>query len=175
MTKFAKLILDPNTIRYELEKALHLATSGRPGPCWLDIPVDVQAAQIDPGDAGWLRARKGIGAVLLPENVGGIVGEVLEKSTRRSSPVLLIGTGVRLAGALDLLEIADVLKIPVATAWTPDLLSTENPYYCGRQEHHRHACGKFHGAECRLRADARRAHVRPAGQLQLEIVRALRL
>ena len=48
ITKYAKLVLDPLRIRYELERALHLATSGRPGPCWLDIPVDVQSTQIDP-------------------------------------------------------------------------------------------------------------------------------
>jgi acetolactate synthase-1/2/3 large subunit len=133
MTKYAKLILDPNTIRYELEKALHLATSGRPGPCWLDIPVDVQSAQIDPEALIGYDPDKGR-PVYLPENVSTIVGEVLEKIRAAERPVLLVGTGVRLAGALDLLEeIADLLKIPVATAWTPDLLPTDNPYYCGRQ------------------------------------------
>ncbi|HEX4139952.1 MAG TPA: thiamine pyrophosphate-binding protein [Candidatus Methylacidiphilales bacterium] len=133
MTKYAKLILDPNTIRYELEKALHLATSGRPGPCWLDIPVDVQSAQIDPEKLAGYEPEKER-PVYLPENVGAIAGEVLEKIRAAERPVLLVGTGVRIAGALDLLEeIAAVLKIPVATAWTPDLLPTDNPYYCGRQ------------------------------------------
>jgi acetolactate synthase-1/2/3 large subunit len=133
MTKYAKLILDPTTIRYELEKALHLATSGRPGPCWLDIPVDVQSAQIDPDSLAGYEPDKEK-PVFLPENVGEIVGEVLEKIRAAERPVLLVGTGVRVAGALDLLEqIAAVLKIPVATAWTPDLLPTDNPYYCGRQ------------------------------------------
>jgi len=133
MTKYAKLILDPNTIRYELEKALYLATSGRPGPCWLDIPVDVQSAQIDPDKLAGYEPEKER-PVYLPENVSAIVSEVLEKIRTAERPVLLVGTGVRLAGALDLLEeIAGVLKIPVATAWTPDLLPTDNPYYCGRQ------------------------------------------
>ena len=133
MTKYARIILDPNTIRYELEKALHLATTGRPGPCWLDIPVDVQSAQIDPDTLpGFVpdSARP----VYLPANIAQIVGEVLDRLRAAERPVLLVGTGVRLAGALDLLEeIADLLKIPVATAWTPDLLPTDNPYYCGRQ------------------------------------------
>ena len=70
----------------------------------------------------------------LPGNIKEIVGEVLEKIRAAERPVLLVGTGVRIAGALDLLEgIADILKIPIATAWTPDLLPTDNPYYCGRQ------------------------------------------
>ena len=70
----------------------------------------------------------------LPSNVGAIVGDVLERIRAAERPVLLVGNGVRLAGALDLLEeIAGLLKIPIATAWTADLLPTDNPYYCGRQ------------------------------------------
>src|SRR3546814_2111656 len=50
VTKYATMVTDPRAIRYHLEKALYLATSGRPGPVWLDIPLDVQAAKIDPDD-----------------------------------------------------------------------------------------------------------------------------
>jgi acetolactate synthase-1/2/3 large subunit len=133
MTKYARLILDPNTIRYELGKALHLATTGRPGPCWLDIPVDVQSAQIDP-DALPAFAPEQEKPVYLPANVSELVRDVLDKIRAAERPVLLVGTGVRIAGALDLLEqIAAVLQIPIATAWTPDLLPTDSPYYCGRQ------------------------------------------
>jgi acetolactate synthase I/II/III large subunit len=133
MTKYAKLVLDPNTIRYELEKALYLATTGRPGPCWLDIPVDVQSAQIDPETLPGF-TPDAARPVYLPENIRAIVKDVLAKISSAERPVLLVGTGVRLAGALDLLEqIAALLKIPIATAWTPDLLPTDSPYYCGRQ------------------------------------------
>jgi acetolactate synthase-1/2/3 large subunit len=133
MTKYAKLVLDPKSIRLELEKALHLATSGRPGPCWLDIPVDVQATMIDPETLP-AYVPDAAPAVYFPANVAALMAEVLERIRGAERPVLLVGTGVRLAGALDLLEeIAGVLKIPVATAWTPDLLPTDNPYYCGRQ------------------------------------------
>jgi acetolactate synthase-1/2/3 large subunit len=70
----------------------------------------------------------------LPGNIAEIVGEILVRISSVERPVLLVGTGVRLAGALDLLEeIAALLKIPIATAWSPDLLPTDNPYYCGRQ------------------------------------------
>jgi acetolactate synthase-1/2/3 large subunit len=133
ITKYAKLVLDPNTIRYELEKAIHLATTGRPGPCWLDLPVDVQAAMIDPAT---LPAYVPDSATpeYLPADVTTLVRGVLDRMRAAERPVLLVGTGVRLAGALDLLEeIAALLKIPIATAWTPDLLPTDNPYYCGRQ------------------------------------------
>ncbi len=133
MTKYARLILDPNTIRFELEKALHLATTGRPGPCWLDIPVDVQSAQIDP-DTLPAFVPDAARPVYLPDNVATIVKDLVARIRAAERPVLLAGTGVRLAGALDLLEeVAGLLKIPVATAWTPDLLPTDSPYYCGRQ------------------------------------------
>ncbi len=133
MTKYAKIILDPNTIRYELEKAIHLATTGRPGPVWLDIPIDVQSAQIDPASLPGFTPDSAT-PVYLPPNVGLIVRDVLDRLRASERPVLLVGAGVRIAGALDLLEeIADLLKIPVATAWMPDLIATDNPYYCGRQ------------------------------------------
>src|SRR5665647_205348 len=48
ITKYCVMVTDPNSIRYHLEKAIYLATSGRPGPCWLDIPLNIQGAQIDP-------------------------------------------------------------------------------------------------------------------------------
>src|SRR5579883_861462 len=48
ITKYAVLITDPQTIRYHLERALYLATAGRPGPCWIDVPVDVQSSMVDP-------------------------------------------------------------------------------------------------------------------------------
>ena len=133
MTKYAKIILDPNTIRYELEKAIHLATTGRPGPCWLDIPVDVQSAQIDPDALAGFTPDTAT-PVYLPANVGLIVRDVLARIRTAERPVLLIGAGVRIAGALDLFEeVADLLKIPVATAWNPDLIAADNPYDCGRQ------------------------------------------
>src|SRR5271155_4186105 len=73
ITKYAAIVLDPNTIRFELEKALHLAGSGRPGPCWLDIPVDVQAALIDPGTLP-AYVPDSAPPAYLPSDVGAIVG-----------------------------------------------------------------------------------------------------
>ena len=59
ITKYAVLVTDPESIRYHLEKAWYLAASGRPGPCWLDIPVDVQSARIDETQLARLRPRGG--------------------------------------------------------------------------------------------------------------------
>lgn len=133
ITKYAKLVLDPNTIRLDLEKALYLATSGRPGPCWLDIPVDVQAALIDPDTlTGYSTETDPLPYDLkdLPRRCRAIVNRI--GAAKR--PVLLVGSGVRLAGALKVVEdVSARLKIPVTTAWLPDLVASDNPYYCGRQ------------------------------------------
>jgi acetolactate synthase-1/2/3 large subunit len=133
VTKYAKLVVDPKTIRFELEKALHLATSGRPGPCWLDIPIDVQSALIDESELSGYTPEAD-GATRDGDSLPEICAQLVRQIQTAERPVLLVGTGVRIAGALDQLELlADRLGIPVATAWSPDLLPTDNPYYCGRQ------------------------------------------
>lgn len=133
ITKYAKLVMEPETIRFELERALHLATSGRPGPCWLDIPVDVQAAQIEPAKL------QGYSPELDPlpyelDQLPARCRAIVERIKAASRPVLLVGAGVRLAGALDVLEdVGASLGIPMVTAWLPDLMASESPYFCGRQ------------------------------------------
>lgn len=142
VTKYAVCVQDPTTIRYHLEKAWHLARGGRPGPVWLDIPIDVQAAKIDPAalpgylpeqDAnnGHLPAEAGwrTGTALATE-----VAHFLERLASAERPVILAGTGVRLAGARDaLLKVAEKLGIPVATGWNAhDLVPNDHPAYAGR-------------------------------------------
>jgi acetolactate synthase-1/2/3 large subunit len=133
ITKYAKLVLDPLRIRYELERALHLATSGRPGPCWLDIPVDVQSTQIEPDQLAGYSADEDP----LPYDLTRLPGRcrsIIEQIRKAKRPVLLAGTGVRIAGALELLEeVAQQLGIPVVTSWMPDLIASDNPHFCGRQ------------------------------------------
>lgn len=133
ITKYANLVMQPESIRFELEKALHLATSGRPGPVWLDIPVDVQSALIQPSSLLAYSLEAEPAAYQLDE-VGEKCAAIVRRIADAKRPVLLVGSGVRLAGALDELEaLANELQIPIATAWLPDLLPTDNPYYCGRQ------------------------------------------
>src|SRR4051812_10427653 len=133
ITKYAKLVLEPTSIRLELERALHLATSGRPGPSWLDIPVDVQSALIDASSLASYSPETDP----LPYNIAELgfkCARIVQRIADAKRPVLLVGSGVRHAGAVDELEaLANELQIPVATAWLPDLLPTDNPYFCGRQ------------------------------------------
>ncbi len=132
ITKYAVMVTEPESIRYHLERALHLATTGRPGPCWLDIPVDVQGAQIDPAS---LRGydpsedKRDSDEDRLPV----ICREVIEKISAAKRPVILAGTGVRLAGAVDIFQrVIEKLGVPVTTAWTHDIVASSNPLFCGR-------------------------------------------
>ncbi|MGD0601473.1 MAG: thiamine pyrophosphate-binding protein, partial [Terriglobales bacterium] len=118
ITKYAVMIDDPLSIRYHLERAWHLAKSGRPGPCWLDIPVDVQSAQVD--KAGLRAYDPAEDPPLWNEaEVRKQCSEVLERIRAAKRPVILAGTGVRLAAALDEFhQLVQKLQVPVTTAWT---------------------------------------------------------
>jgi acetolactate synthase-1/2/3 large subunit len=133
VTKYAVVVQDPQSIRYHLERALHLAKSGRPGPVWLDIPLNVQGSRIDPAS---LRAYdpKEDETVFETSDLKSAVREIVDRMSRAERPVIYAGSGVRLAGQFDaFLELADRLGVPVATAWNSnDLLPDEHPAYAGR-------------------------------------------
>lgn len=132
ITKYAVLVSDPATIRYHVEKAFHLASSGRPGPCWLDLPVDVQSAKIDPAAlAGYDPAEDD--TVWNPEEVRNQCERVISRLRAASRPVILAGTGVRAAGAVEEFdEVVHRLGLPVTTAWTHDVIASDDPLFCGR-------------------------------------------
>jgi len=133
ITKYAVTVMDPASIRYHLEKAIYLAKSGRPGPVWIDIPLDVQAAQIDevnlksfepPVDA----------AVQRREEISKKVRRAIELLNKSDRPVVLAGNGVRLAGVLpEFYELIKRLNIPVLTTWKGiDLFDENDPLFIGR-------------------------------------------
>lgn len=132
ITKYAALVREPEDIRYHLERAWHLCRTGRPGPCWIDIPIDVQGCRIEPdGLIGYDPAEDIVDWDLdqLPE----LCKRVIDKISRSERPVILAGTGVRLSGELKrFLRVAEKLGVPVTTAWTHDLIPSDHPLYCGR-------------------------------------------
>lgn len=134
ITKYAVLVKDPQSIRYHLERAIFLAESGRPGPCWLDIPVDVQSSMIDPRTLhGYDPAEDALCFDL--SKISAHCAVVLKKIREAQRPVILAGTGVRLAkgGLVAFRSLVHKLGIPVATAWTHDILASDDPVNCGRQ------------------------------------------
>ncbi|MBQ6575045.1 MAG: thiamine pyrophosphate-binding protein, partial [Lachnospiraceae bacterium] len=130
MTKYAVMITDPSTIRYHLEKAWYLCLSKRPGPVWLDIPLDVQAAVVESGD---LKGYVPDGTDDAPYDTSQTL-RIIEKIKSSKRPVILAGTGINVAGAQKVfLECAEALGIPVLTAWNAhDLMPTDHPLFCGK-------------------------------------------
>ena len=142
MTKYSEMVIDPLRIRYCLEKALYLAKSGRRGPSWLDIPLNVQGAYVetdeligfDPvdyenGGNGWAE-KKNVPAIpedeagegekrqVLPKKVTEEIAKaIIEKIRQAKRPVINAGNGIRLAGAHEtFLKVAEKLGIPVVMA-----------------------------------------------------------
>jgi acetolactate synthase I/II/III large subunit len=138
ITKYAVTVLEPSSIRYHLEKAVHLARHGRPGPVWIDIPLDVQGASIDPAQLDGFDPTE---LAEPAENGGQAAPELAEQVARTIAllndaerPVLLIGNGVRLARAeRQLYEAVEALGIPVLSTWLAhDLIEEADPLYVGR-------------------------------------------
>lgn len=133
ITKYCEMVTDPQRIRYSLEKAIYLATHGRPGPCWLDIPLNVQASMVDP------ETLEGFDPSELDEpwkavDIDATAAEILALIAKAKRPVVMPGTGVRLSGQYDaFLKMVDKLGIPVAPAWNAyDLVWDDHPLYAGR-------------------------------------------
>ena len=133
MTKYAAIVLDPNDIAVHLEKAYYLAMNGRPGPVWIDVPLDVQAAWIETDELPHYNPREN-------ENIEDVhyntlfTDQIISKLKAAKRPVLLLGTGVRLAGARDqVLKFAETVRIPVVTAWNAhDVMWDDHELFCGR-------------------------------------------
>ncbi|MDR1995096.1 thiamine pyrophosphate-binding protein [Azonexus sp.] len=130
VTKYAVTVDDPQQIRFHLEKALYLMRNGRPGPVWLDIPLDVQAARIDPDD---LLAYVPPAATETAD-LAAAVAEVVARLEQAQRPLILAGHGVRIAGAAqDFVALAERLGMPVVTTWNAlDLLPFDHPLNIGR-------------------------------------------
>lgn len=133
ITKYCEMVTDPNSIRYHLEKAHYLATTGRPGPCWLDIPIDVQGAQIDPNDLPAFDPKE-IDEPWTATNLEKAAEDILARLAGAQRPVVFAGSGVRLSGEHDaFLALIDKLGIPVVTGWNAhDAVWNEHPLYVGR-------------------------------------------
>ena len=132
MTKYAVMVTNANEIAYHLEKALYLAVTGRGGPVWLDIPLDIQGTQIETDELLHFNAEKECTwerSMITPA----VTDIILGKLSEAKAPLVLAGTGINLAGAREkLLQFLDKYRLPVVTAWNAnDTVAFDNPYYVG--------------------------------------------
>jgi len=130
ITKYAVTIDDPQQIRYHLERALHEMKNGRAGPVWLDVPLDVQAAAVNPENLPKFtppEAPRGT-------DLNAAADEVLALLASAERPLILAGHGVRLAGAAkNLLDAAERLQVPMVTTWNAlDIIPADHPLCAGR-------------------------------------------
>ncbi len=133
ITKYAVMVTEPKSIRYHLDRAIHVATSGRPGPVWLDIPLDVQAASVEEGSLQSYNPSEDT-VEPDPSHTRSQAEHVLRLLREAKRPVLLAGAGIRLAGAVELFrQVAARLGVPVLTAWDAiDIIPSDNPLCFGR-------------------------------------------
>ena len=133
VTKYAKLVLKPGDIRYELEKALWLCQNGRPGPVLLDLPLDVQKIEIDETALTGYDPAPALHTYNI-ESVDAHICELIDDLSRAERPCMLVGGGVRLAGAQDhVRELGTTLKIPCFPTWNAlDIITSDYEWYGGR-------------------------------------------
>ncbi|MFM0152678.1 thiamine pyrophosphate-binding protein [Paraburkholderia sediminicola] len=128
VTKYSVSLRDPSTILSELEKAYHIAKSGRPGPVWLELPLDMQSAEVD-----WDALPHWEGEEAKADPSAQHLPEILESLKTAKRPVLVLGNGVRLSGMHEaVLELVNKLEIPTLIPYTgKDLLEWDNEYSFG--------------------------------------------
>ncbi len=157
MTKYSEMVIEPMRIRYLIEKCMYLAMNGRPGPVWLDIPLDVQGAFIEEdeligfdkekyeaGEDGWasespyktdLDDKTKLDLSDMPKPLSDeVLKEIVEKIKNSKRPVFNAGNGIRIGNAhKEFLELADLLNIPVVVGWnSEDCMWVDHPLYAGR-------------------------------------------
>ena len=133
MTKYCEMVIDPLKIRYCLERAFHESQNGRPGPCWLDIPLNVQSATIETDElVGY--DSKDFDATLPPPVSADTVQTILSKIKNAKRPVFYAGNGIRISGGFEnFKEVVRKLNIPVVTGWDSiDAIYDTHELYVGR-------------------------------------------
>lgn len=129
MTKYAVQVNKASEIKYHLEKACTLATSGRPGPVWIDIPLNIQSENIEPDELiGWEES------ISTPIPSLSEMEKIREKWNQAKKPLIIVGNGVRLSGGIDeLFKILSQTNTPVISAVNGnDIVNSDYKYYCGR-------------------------------------------
>lgn len=131
MTKYAEMITDENEIAYHMEKAYQIAISGRPGPCWLDIPLDVQGAFVETDELKHFTLECEDAPPVISDEIYQTIIDRIEQAKR---PVFYAGNGIRIGNAIhEFRELIERFNLPVVTCWNSiDLIENEDVHFCGR-------------------------------------------
>lgn len=166
MTKYSEQVNDPSTIKEHLEKACLLATTGRPGPVWLDIPLNVQSVDIDVNSLIGASDEWKANNVYKPSPSKHDIDTLMHAWKSSKKPLLVVGNGIRLSGAInELHELIQQSHIPVISAVNGnDVVTSEYELYCGRFGTHAQICANNLLSECDfLLSVGSRLYVRQTG------------
>ena len=134
ITKYAITVKEPTSIRYHLEKAIYLAKNGRPGPVWLDIPLDVQGSIIDETVLEGFNTAEINQKKPDASSIQTAVGQIIRFLNKSERPIIIAGDGIKISNSKDLfLEIINHLDVPVIPTWKAmDMLHEEHGLFAGR-------------------------------------------
>jgi acetolactate synthase-1/2/3 large subunit len=129
ITKYAVMLVEPEKVRYEMEKAYHIAISGRPGPVWIDVPMDVQGSPVDKD-----RLEAYIPVDHHENRQSGIFTQTLSELLAAERPIIVAGQGIKLSGMVDgFRDLIERYQIPyVASRLGVDTLPSDHPLFVGR-------------------------------------------
>lgn len=137
ITKYAVLLSDPQLIKYHLDKAIFLALNGRKGPCWIDVPIDVQAMEINESELiefSPTEIQNSNGEIYFNNDLTNNINKLIKLIKQSSRPIFYFGSGIHSSGTKEACtQIATSLGIPIVTAWNSnDLIEDDHPMYVGR-------------------------------------------
>jgi len=148
--KYSYCLMKAEDIRYCLEKAFFIALNGRPGPCWLDIPLDIQGTYIETENLiGYTPDEE---CIFHQKKLSFETSIVIDKIKKAERPVIYAGNGIRISGGAESLrKLIDKIRVPVVTCWNSiDLIETDSPYYVGRGGTMGDRAGNFAVQNCDL-------------------------
>lgn len=131
ITKYAVTVTEPGTIAYHIDKALYAARSGRPGPVWLDIPLDVQATEVDPEALERFEPQE---RTETADGLDEAVRAVANALVQAKRPVIIGGQGLERGGGRRMFrELVERAGVPALTSWiAAELLESDHPLNMGK-------------------------------------------
>lgn len=132
VSKYVQRVTEPEQAVYELEKAVHIAFEGRPGPTWIEIPMDIQSRHILQSDMMHFEAPKVVEQ--LGSEVSAQIDSAIDALLKAERPVLWLGNGIRLAGAeKKIASLLEKLGTPALVSWAGiDMIDSDHPLVFGR-------------------------------------------